>query len=79
MPLWELGGYLALVTFTVNFAPENWPDPGPSLAELLAAHRWSRELIAIKVNGHPVAKERFEETRLAEGDGVEAFFLVSGG
>ncbi|MDA8426403.1 MAG: hypothetical protein M0Z80_09730 [Treponema sp.] len=67
------------MTFTLNFAPETWPDPGPSLAELVAAHRWTRALVAVTINGRPVESGRFDEVRAAEGDVIQAFFLVSGG
>ncbi|HUW41644.1 MAG TPA: hypothetical protein VMV90_11615 [Rectinemataceae bacterium] len=67
------------MTFTLNFAPETWPAPGPTLAEIVAAHRWTAALVAVTVNGLPVENARFDEVRPAEGDRIEAFFLVSGG
>ncbi len=73
------GRYFISVTFTLNFASEAWPDPGPTLAELVKAHRWSRSLVALTVNGLPIEEASFDELGVAEGDRIEAFFLVSGG
>jgi sulfur carrier protein ThiS len=67
------------MTFTLNFAQETWPEPGPTLADLVAAHRWTRSLVAVTINGRPVESGRLDEVRAAEGDIIQAFFLVSGG
>lgn len=67
------------MTFNLNFAPEAWPDPGPTVSQLLDAKRWARGLVVVAINGERVPEERFGDRRVAEGDRVEAFFLVSGG
>ncbi|HTX71634.1 MAG TPA: sulfur carrier protein ThiS [Rectinemataceae bacterium] len=67
------------VTFTLNFSPESWQDPGPTVTELIGSRHWTAPLVSVLINGSPVPAERFGERRIREGDRVEAFFLVSGG
>ena len=67
------------MTFDLNFSPETWPDPGPTVSQILDAKHWARGLVVVTIDGERVPKERFCDRRVSEGARVEVFFLVSGG
>jgi thiamine biosynthesis protein ThiS len=53
--------------------------PGETVAELLTALGIAPERVAVERNMDIVARERFSDTPLAEGDRIEIIQFVGGG
>lgn len=62
----------------VNGTPRAAP-PGSTVASLLKELAISPERVAVERNLDIVARERFAETALAEGDRIEIIQFVGGG
>ncbi|MCX7775328.1 MAG: sulfur carrier protein ThiS [Rectinemataceae bacterium] len=63
----------------VNHAEESFSEKTMTVRDLLKAKRWSFPLIIVKVNGRLVERTEYDHYRLADGDNVELYHLVSGG
>ncbi|MDO4399368.1 MAG: sulfur carrier protein ThiS [Coriobacteriia bacterium] len=63
----------------VKINGESIPADGKSLAEYLAEAGYTRERVAVELNGDIVPKALYEETMLSAGDEVEIVAFVGGG
>jgi len=71
--------YAPIVTITLNSEPESYPESSLTIAEILSRKRWSFPLVIVKINGELVERKDYAERRVADGDAMEAYHLVSGG
>lgn len=63
----------------LNGRHEELPGNEATLAELLARPEWSGRPVIVEHNGEIVAKSRYAEVRLSDGDVVELVHFVGGG
>ena len=54
-------------------------ENGASLSDLLASLRLAEKLVLVELNGQPVSRIDFPETKLGEGDMIEVVRMVAGG
>ena len=66
------------MTLTVNGEAKEVPN-GLTLRELVRNLSLEQRPIAVELNRRVVPKDRYDETRLSDGDAVEIVTLVGGG
>jgi sulfur carrier protein len=64
---------------TVNGTPRAFDQPPATLAELVRALGLEGKRIAIEKNGEIVARSRYADTPVADGDRLEIVGAVGGG
>ena len=64
---------------TIQLNGESRPVDASTLAELVTELGLERRMIAIERNLEVVAKSRYAETKLSEGDRIELVHMIGGG
>lgn len=70
---------IAAVELTINGIARRFDPPPGDLARLVAALGLEGKRIAVEHNGAVVARSRYQETPLADGDRIEIVGAVGGG
>ncbi|HXW77109.1 MAG TPA: sulfur carrier protein ThiS [Candidatus Eremiobacteraceae bacterium] len=66
------------ITIVANGKQHRTP-PGGSVGDLLRAFGLAAPQVVVEHNGEPLPRDRFESTRLANGDRLEIAQVVGGG
>lgn len=66
------------MTIVANGKPRALPD-GMTIAEFLHSLAWKPEWVVVEHNGEPLARARFPQVRLNDGDRLEVVRAVAGG
>lgn len=67
------------MTISLNAESESYPEASLTVREILERKRWSFPLIIARLNGELVPRDAYAERRVADGDALELYHLVSGG
>ncbi|MCX7023133.1 MAG: sulfur carrier protein ThiS [Spirochaetes bacterium] len=67
------------MTISVNGESESYPEDGMTVSDLLRKKRYSFPLIIIRIDGVLVARARYDDTAVRDGNSVDLYHLVSGG
>ncbi len=70
--------YSLRMTLTLNGQARPVED-GASLSDLLASLQLGEKLVLVELNGQPVERIDFPETKLGDGDTIEIVRMVAGG
>ena len=63
---------------TINGKTETFQDD-IRVSDLLASRKIRTEMVAVELNDTVLARDRYPETRLKEGDKVEFLYYMGGG
>jgi len=67
------------MTITLNNRKTSFEAEAITVTELFSRMKYNFPMIIVKINGHLIKKDQYDQVSIQDGDKVEAIHLISGG